>query len=101
MPRVVSLYLPAWPTDRLRRSGSSAAPPDEPLATVAQDGARRVLAGVDAAALERLTLVTDFDPSFQTPDLDKRVPGREAGVRCFRGNLSDMVWYEDSMGKVL
>ena len=51
MRRVVSLYLPSWPTDRLRRSGSHAAPPpDEPLATVAQDGARRVLAGLDAAA---------------------------------------------------
>ncbi|KQQ12697.1 nucleotidyltransferase [Methylobacterium sp. Leaf122] len=50
MRRVVSLYLPSWPTDRLRRSGSSTAPPDEPLATVAQDGARRLLAGVDAAA---------------------------------------------------
>ncbi|HJE24389.1 MAG TPA: DNA polymerase Y family protein [Methylorubrum populi] len=49
MRRVVSLYLPSWPTDRLRRSGA-APPPDEPLVTVEQDGSRRVLAGVDAAA---------------------------------------------------
>ncbi|GAB6845670.1 protein ImuB [Methylorubrum rhodinum] len=51
MRRVVSLCLPSWPTDRLRRSASPAAPPSgEPLATVRQDGPRRVLAGIDAAA---------------------------------------------------
>jgi protein ImuB len=70
MPRVVSLYLPAWPTDRLRRSGSSAAPPDEPLATVAQDGARRVLAGVDAAA-RRLGL----SPGMSAAHAGALVPG--------------------------
>ncbi len=51
MRRVVSLCLVSWPTDRLRRSAPSAVPPsDEPLATVCQDGPRRVLAGIDAAA---------------------------------------------------
>ncbi|WP_193763193.1 DUF6504 family protein [Methylorubrum sp. Q1] len=70
MRRVVSLYLPAWPTDRLRRSGSSAAPPDEPLATVAQDGARRGLAGVDAAA-RRLGL----RPGMSAAQAQALVPG--------------------------
>ena len=33
MRRVVSLYLPTWPTDRIRRPGGTP-PPDEPLVTV-------------------------------------------------------------------
>ena len=70
MRRVVSLYLPSWPTDRLRRSGSCAAPSDEPLATVAQDGARRGLAGVDAAA-RRLGL----SPGMSAAQAGAMVPG--------------------------
>ncbi|WP_461657409.1 DUF6504 family protein [Methylorubrum aminovorans] len=70
MRRVVSLYLPAWPTDRLRRSGSHAAPPDEPLVTVAQDGARRVLAGLDAAA-RRLGL----SPGMSAAQAQAMIPG--------------------------
>ncbi|WP_375273707.1 DUF6504 family protein [Methylorubrum thiocyanatum] len=70
MRRVVSLYLPSWPTDRLRRSGSCAAPSDEPLATVAQDGARRGLAGVDAAA-RRLGL----SPGMSAAHAQALVPG--------------------------
>ncbi|WP_238308115.1 DNA polymerase Y family protein [Methylorubrum suomiense] len=52
MRRVVSLCLPSWPTDRLRRSAPPCDAPavDEPLATVRQDGPRRVLAGIDATA---------------------------------------------------
>ena len=47
MRRVVSLWLPAWPTDRLRKLG---APPDAALVTAAHDGRRRVIAAVDAIA---------------------------------------------------
>ena len=49
MPRVVSLFLPTWPTDRVRRS--SAAPPlDTPLVLVGREGPRSVVLAADAAA---------------------------------------------------
>jgi protein ImuB len=48
MPRVVSLYLPTWPTDRLRRH--QAVPPDDPLVCAGTDGSRRVVAAADHAA---------------------------------------------------
>jgi protein ImuB len=54
MRRVVSLYLPGWSTDRLRRkSGASRAEPlapDQPLVTALPDRGRKVVAAVDAAA---------------------------------------------------
>jgi len=50
MRRVVSLYLPTWPTDRLRRTDAAAPPPGRPFVTAARDGARRVIAGACAAA---------------------------------------------------
>ena len=49
MRRVVSLYLPTWPTDRIRRR-TGGPPPDEPLVTVIQDGSRRLIAAVDVNA---------------------------------------------------
>ncbi len=56
MRRVVSIWFPTFPTDRIRQR--SVAPPEAvgplsetaPLVTVARDGNRRVLAAVDAAA---------------------------------------------------
>ena len=54
MARVVSLYLPRWPTDRLRRqAGSSAPPADGPLVLAGHDGRRRVVTALDAAAAKR------------------------------------------------
>lgn len=50
MRRVISVFLPSWPTDRLRRSSHAAMPPDEPLITAMHDGRRQVIAGVDRAA---------------------------------------------------
>ena len=51
MPRVVSLFLPMWPTDRFRRkSGDAAPPPETPLVLVGRDGRRRVVLAADAAA---------------------------------------------------
>jgi protein ImuB len=42
MSRVVSLYLPSWPTDRLRRKMGAAAPDAFlPLVLVGQTGRRR------------------------------------------------------------
>jgi protein ImuB len=55
MRRVVSLFLPRWPTDRLRRKNPDLSGRDKPLVTVAAQGQRRVLASVDETA-ERLGL---------------------------------------------
>ncbi|MFC5843678.1 Y-family DNA polymerase [Aminobacter ciceronei] len=51
MPRVVSLYLPTWPTDRLRRKlGASAPPADTPIVLFGRQGRRREVLALDAAA---------------------------------------------------
>src|SRR5512132_3484146 len=56
MKRVVSLFLPTWPTDRLRRAMGAAAPPLEvPLVLIGRDGRRRVVLAADEAA-QRLGL---------------------------------------------
>ena len=53
MPRVVSLFLPTWPTDRLRRKlGPSAPSAERPLVLVGQEGPRRVVMAADRAALK-------------------------------------------------
>jgi protein ImuB len=52
MSRVVSLYLPTWPTDRLRRNMGAAAPdPAMPLVLVGQAGRRREVVAANAAAI--------------------------------------------------
>ncbi len=50
MRRVVSLYLPTWPTDRLRRRAYAGLPAERPLVTRAHDGRRMAVAAADAAA---------------------------------------------------
>ncbi|WP_069062950.1 DNA polymerase Y family protein [Sinorhizobium sp. RAC02] len=51
MPRVVSLFLPGWPIDRLRRTlGASAPPLDARLVLVGRDGARRIVTAVSRPA---------------------------------------------------
>ena len=51
MRRVVSLWLPTWPTDRVRRNLGAAAPPAEaPLVLIGREGRRRVVPPRDAAA---------------------------------------------------
>jgi protein ImuB len=52
MPRVVSLYLPAWPTDRLTRKLRGAAPRDEerPLVLTGRVGGRREVFAANRAA---------------------------------------------------
>jgi protein ImuB len=53
MQRVVSLYLPTWPTDRLRRKMGAAAPDASlPLVLVSQTGRRREVTAANAAAIE-------------------------------------------------
>ncbi|MGJ4859545.1 DUF6504 family protein [Labrys sp. La1] len=51
MSRVVSLFLPTWSTDRLRRKAGEAAPPPEaPLVLIGREGSRRIVVAADAAA---------------------------------------------------
>ena len=53
MSRVVSLYLPTWPTDRLRRKMAASAPdPAMSLVLVSQTGRRREVTAVNTAAIE-------------------------------------------------
>lgn len=51
MTRVISLFLPNWSIDRLRRKGGDATPPVEaPLVLIGREGNRRVVLAADAAA---------------------------------------------------
>ncbi len=50
MRRVVSLWLPFWSTDRLRRHRYAALPADAPLVTRLHDGRRMLIAGACSAA---------------------------------------------------
>ncbi|MCK8780854.1 DNA polymerase Y family protein [Rhizobium sp. NTR19] len=49
MTRVVSIYLPDLPTDRIRRD-DSAIPDDQPIAVIARSGSKRWVSAADAAA---------------------------------------------------
>ncbi|NTJ11714.1 Y-family DNA polymerase [Rhizobium lusitanum] len=52
MPRVVSLFLPTWSTDRLRRkSGGATPPPETPLVLIGRQQRRRVVLAANAAAI--------------------------------------------------
>ena len=53
MRRVVSLYLPRWSTDRLRRNPVCALPPEQPLVLKGSDGRKRVVTAVDKAAAQQ------------------------------------------------
>jgi protein ImuB len=82
MRRVISLFLPRWPSDRLRRASRDAPARDRPLVAALMQGQRRVLASIDDAA-ERLgltcgmtvthaqSLVPDLCVVNATPDEDE------------------------------
>ena len=77
MCRVVSLYFPTWPTDRLRRQkGSNAPPVDEPLVIAGHDGRRRVVTAIDQA-------VQAFGvwPGLPLAEAQARVPGLHVAAR--------------------
>jgi protein ImuB len=50
MRRVVSLYLPTWPTDRFRKSFSGAPSRKAPLVIASRQGSRRIVSSLDEAA---------------------------------------------------
>lgn len=68
MPRVVSLYLPSWPTDRWRRH--QAAPLDAPLVCAGTDGSRRIVTAADHAAH-----ALGIHPGLALAQAQARVPG--------------------------
>ena len=75
MRRVMYVFLPRWPIDRLRRSGSipslaSASVDEPPFATVAASGGRRLLAALNPAA-EKAGLA----PGMPVPDALSFLPG--------------------------
>ncbi|MBY5421044.1 DNA polymerase Y family protein, partial [Rhizobium leguminosarum] len=49
MTRVVSIYLPDLPTDRIRRADPSI-PPEQAIAAIARSGSKRWVSAADAAA---------------------------------------------------
>lgn len=51
MARVVSVFLPTLPTDRIRRTDPSLSP-DTPLVVIARSGSKRWIAATDRAALK-------------------------------------------------
>src|SRR5690348_5259740 len=69
MRRVVSLFLPTWPTDRLRREKGAPAP-DEPLVIGGHDGRRRVVMATDQAAQ-----ALGVRPGLPLAEAQARVPG--------------------------
>ena len=52
MARVISVFLPMWPVDRLRRQDGTPSdrPPERPLVLAGRIGNRRLLTAVDALA---------------------------------------------------
>jgi protein ImuB len=73
MRRVVSLWLPTWPTDRLRRMRSDAVLPVEaPLVTRAHDGRRLAV-----AAANRTALALGLRPGMPLAHAQAMVPGLE------------------------
>lgn len=70
MRRVISLWLPTFPTDRLRRCSAGSPPADTPFVVSAHDGHRRVLAAVDAAAR-----ALGLRPGLKLAQAQARIPG--------------------------
>lgn len=71
MARVISVYLPLWPIDRLRRQAGDTAPsPELPLVLAGRLGSRRLITGADANA-RRLGLA----PGMPVSKAQALVPG--------------------------
>lgn len=53
MPRVVCVYFPTLPTDRIRRHGEGTVPADQPLVVISKSGSKRWVSAADTAARKR------------------------------------------------
>lgn len=91
MPRVVSLFLPTWSTDQIRRRLGAAAPPVEtPLVQVGRQGRWRVVLAADAAA-QRVglragmpaTKAQALAPSLIVMDADRRPMPKRSTASLF------------------
>ena len=82
MRRVISLYLPHWPSDRLRRMRREFSARDKPLVTAMMQGQRRILDSIDEAAARvglsvgmtvthAQSLIPDLTVSEATPEEDE------------------------------
>ncbi|MDT8315425.1 DNA polymerase Y family protein [Roseomonas mucosa] len=72
MRRVISLWLPTWPTDRLARRRPGALPVEAPVVTRARDGRRLVVAAANRAAL-----ALGLRPGMPLAGAQAMVPGLE------------------------
>ena len=94
MRRVISLWLPTFATDRLRKQ--NAAPPDAsgatpPLVTIWHDGRRRVIAAADAVATAQ-----GLHPGMTLAQAQAMVPGlvvREADPAADATALQRLAWW--------
>ena len=50
MPRVVCVYFPYLPTDRIRRHGEETVPTDQLLVVISKSGSKRWVSAADTAA---------------------------------------------------
>ncbi len=50
MPRVVCVYFPTWPTDRIRRAAGESISVETPIVVVGRTGSKRIVVACDAAA---------------------------------------------------
>ena len=79
MPRVVSLFLPSWPTDRLRRKlGVTAPPADTPLVLIGREGGRRVVGNGEIDGHNTNSYLFAFTSSL--PALFSRAPALAAAA---------------------
>lgn len=109
--RVVSVYLPTWPTDRYRRMlGPQAPPADRPLVLSGRDGNRRLVMAADAAAhaaglrvgmtiSKAQVLVQDLIVEGFRPDEDRRELERLA--LWFLGNYAPVVQADPPDGIII
>ena len=71
MKRVISLYLPSWPSDHWRKARGTAAPPAEvPVVITATVGPRKLVVDADAAAW-----ALGVHPGLALAQAQARVPG--------------------------
>ena len=98
MRRVISLYLPHWPTDRLRRVSKDAPPRDRPLVTAIMQGQnacsraltlrRKLDLSSGMTVTHAQSLIPDLDVVDATPEMMKaRLFAWHSGASNIRRSL--------------